>query len=165
MLFLNANITREDFFFDREEKYTVDEYTDDAMPDWLARLEDIRSPLRTKKENGQLKLLTCPILDALDDDTEGNKFDLISPSNIFDWGPVEKRSSDIQTIADHCLSKDGGLMMLRLFFGGASAIMEACKESLEVNPDISIEELELIETGPFFHKTEDGLAVIQHKQN
>ena len=119
---------------------------------------------RHSRQNNQLQITTSPIVDAVGDTSDNSqKFDLVSTSNIFDWAPMEKKANDIKAIAEKCLGKDGGIMMLRLGFGGGDDVIDACKDTLKANEDVSIDELASIERAPFFQKTPGGLVVLQHK--
>ena len=131
------------------------EYTDSHLPDWLARRDLVRDALRKKRDN--LKFVNGVLLDVMDDDNAA-KYDLVSPSNIFDWTPMEKKVGDVSTIMEKCVADDG-MMLLRMAFGGANDIANDC-DNARKHPEFSEETLRQIETAPFFHDTPDGLAVL-----
>ena len=131
------------------------QYTDSCLPDWLERREEVRSALQMKRD--QLRFINGVIAEVPED----QKFDLVSPSNIFDMAPREKAASGVAEIANKYVAKDG-LFLLRLCFGGARDIVES-SGNLKFSSSFPMDTMRKIETGPFFHDTEDGVAVLSHQ--
>lgn len=127
-------------------------YDEETMPDWLH--PETREKIRSKKN--QVSFVQSMLAEVEDDPS----FDLVSPSNIFDWTPIEASASSLSAVASKFLAP-GGLFLLRRAFQGVDEIVELCP-TLRVSDRVGIQELAEVDKSPFFYQSEDCIAALEH---
>ncbi|CAB9511095.1 expressed unknown protein [Seminavis robusta] len=129
-------------------------YSDECHPEWLN--ESVRQRLR--ETDSSVEFVNSNFLELGDEDA---KYDLISPSNIFDWMPMEKSTAGIKAACDNLLAPGHGLFLLRRAFGGVPDMVSAMEDKLMLCPEITSQTLAEADKAPFFYRNEEGMACLQ----
>lgn len=126
----------------------------DLIPLWLE--PETREVIRQKRH---LVEFESSRLEELDHD-ENEPYHLVSPSNIFDFAPIEKTIEGVGDIVSKFLAP-GGLFLFRRTFGSIAAIVEA-SDKVKMADNIDAKQLAEVDQAPFFYRNYDGIAALQH---